>query len=294
VAGKLATGSLETDEITASEGHFRRLFADTIDGLDDTIATVAGSLYDDLYLPSSEIDTSLSSELDASASALLAQSDDWLIGNPPASLELSSLDSAIITASDFLAVLGKASMVDVEITRELTINNTMHIADNSISVVCGGGFCDNTLRLQPTGMGRIDMLAGKFIINEDGDVRIAGDAYIAGKTTTNEFEVDKDATISGSLFANSLKPSNNDLNIELSSTSQSGQIHNSKFIIHNSNKDVASIDASGTAKFKKLMIAAAEATPSSEGFCPIPTGAHQQRSCWRSYLECRYKRSYYL
>ena len=277
VAGKLAAGSLETGSLTASEGHFRRLFADAIDGLEDTIATVAGSLYNDLYFPTETPLSKSELALQASASALLAQSDTWLTENQPASLELSSLDAAIITASDFLAVLGKASMVNVEITQKLVINDTMHIADNTIGVVCGGGFCDNTLYLQPTGMGRINMLAGKFTIDENGNVRIAGDAYIAGRVYTEGLEA-RSATISGQLYADSIKSNRNGLSLVIASEEKqsneiatgSGNPRNDKnarvYLANQTGDEVASIDASGTAKFKKLMIAAAEATPSSEGF----------------------------
>ena len=274
---EISAQNAQFNNVTASEGHFRRLFADAIDGLEDTIATVAGSLYNDLYFPTETPLSKSELALQASASALLAQSDTWLTENQPASLELSSLDAAIITASDFLAVLGKASMVNVEITQKLVINDTMHIADNTIGVVCGGGFCDNTLYLQPTGMGRINMLAGKFTIDENGNVRIAGDAYIAGRVYTEGLEA-RSATISGQLYADSIKSNRNGLSLVIASEEKqsneiatgSGNPRNDKnarvYLANQTGDEVASIDASGTAKFKKLMIAAAEATPSSEGF----------------------------
>ena len=146
----------------------------------------------------------------------------------------------------------------------LNIANNLLITSNSISVLG-----QETLYLQPSGLGQINLLAGAMTIDESGDVQISGSLYVAGKTDTNDLKVQNTATVSGSLFANLIKPLDKNLTVELTSTATGSGIPDSKFQILNSGHEVASIDASGSARFKKLLIASAEATPSANTFGQI-------------------------
>jgi len=108
-------------------------------------------------------------------------------------------------------------------------------------------------------------------IDEKGDVYISGNLEVAGIVNSQSLIVNREATVSGSLFANLIKPlPNKDLTIQLTSrqASGSGTISNQQLAINNQfGHEVASIDASGSARFNKLLIAgASEASPSGTGF----------------------------
>ena len=111
-------------------------------------------------------------------------------------------------------------------------------------------------------------MAGALTINENGDINISGDLTVEGSLAANDIQTNnlktETATASSSLFANMIKPlPDQDLNIQLASNAtDSGAIDNSKLAFQNQlGEEVASVDASGSATFKKINIAAGTATP---------------------------------
>ncbi len=296
LAGELAAKSVYTEgletrsasvsgELTAGTGHFKKLYADEIEGLEDKVATLTGDTINNYYYETatpdkntSEVSEDFTSEVKdsdflaglseeeiASYSALLATMEQWNNGtmNNYDYLDISSIDTDSLIVDEFLAVIGQAVITNLQVTDALTVNNNMFIADNSI------GSTTDTLFLQPSGMGGINMMAGKFRINENGDVVIDGNLEVSGTINSNELKTK-------SLFAELIQPKD-DLIIQLNQLPDNAtpsSARGSKLRIEDANNNLmASIDASGSARFndvesrqamfRKLNIAAAEATPSA-------------------------------
>lgn len=243
--------NITVEQLSASVGKFGQLmadkiFADSIEGLEAKIASVAANSYyfDEATPENREMNF-------ASPSAEL-----WSYKtNVGSYLDVNSIDTDSIMVNDFLAVFGQATITNLEVTNSLSTP--------SVSSPTPGVGEGSILYIQPSGLGGINMLAGKFVIDESGDIHIQGDVYIAGKVQTECLET-KEATVSGSLFANLIKPIDGSLSIQLNSSPSS------KFsVLGSSGQEVASIDASGSATFRKLNIATAEATSSGTGFGQI-------------------------
>ena len=109
----------------------------------------------------------------------------------------------------------------------------MSLADNSINTLTG------PLYLQSLGLGGIDILAGKIMIDQEGNLTIEGDA-----------------TIKGSLFANIIQPlDEQDLVIDLAHSEEAtGSGFGDLLVKGLDGEIVASIDASGAAQFASLDI----------------------------------------
>jgi hypothetical protein len=201
-------------EFIAKNGRFEKLYAKEIIGQISTPEALAKGKTPEFGNLNSGVEE-FGDEAATTSSQLLAEVDHQssIIGHYDY-LDIASIDADSLIVDNLLAVIGQAITTDLEVTNALVVNDTMMITDNSISVVSptsevSEDFTSEVLYLQPSGVGGIDMMGGKFRINDKGDVFIDGDVYFAG-----------------------------DLNIK-----------NKKLNIkNNTNEDVASIDASGSAK----------------------------------------------
>ncbi|HUW21041.1 MAG TPA: hypothetical protein VMW41_00040, partial [Candidatus Bathyarchaeia archaeon] len=301
VSGQLTAESATiSGELTADTGRFKKLYAQDIDGLDDKLKTAyaeasqSGGIVNNYYYESasasesdsstSELSLGLSEDPEASLSALASTiSNQQSPINNYDYLDVSSLDADSGIFNEFLAVLGQAVITNLNITNILTINDNMSITNNSIGTVgcspVSTGNESNTpscdqLYIQPSGLGGINMLAGKFVITENGDVTISGNLFVSGSVNSETVATDELKT--QSLFAKLLKPlPGEDLAVQLSSETSTSGILNTKYkILNTEGSEVASIDASGSAVFRKLNIATAnEATISSEIIDQVNTNA---------------------
>ncbi|MBU0619112.1 hypothetical protein KKD62_02630, partial [Patescibacteria group bacterium] len=221
-------------EITADSGRFRKLYADEIEGLEAKVGTLAAqTIVNQYYYEDSTEEKSLeppeAPEIDLGT---------WEASGSGSYLDIAGIDAETGLFSEFLAVLGQASIVNLEVTNNLVV------------------------------MGIVDIMAGKVTINDAGNVYIEGDLTVNGRLAANNLET-REATVSASLFANLLKPINGNLAVQLD------EIQNSKFEIRNSlGNEVASVNASGSANFKQLKIATAESIQSGNLLQPeITTNA---------------------
>lgn len=153
--------------------------------------------------------------------------------------DLSNIDGEDLKIANSLTVLGPTSLADTSVAGNLSVDGTLTISGNSIDTLT------DTLYLQSLGLGGVDILAGKIVIDEKGNMTVEGDIRVKG-----------------SLFANIISPlPEQDLTIDLKQkavdeTQDSGF---GKLIVKGVEGEVvASIEASGTATFKKLAIAKAE------------------------------------
>ncbi len=278
VSGELTAESLAADEITttnletanatisgeliAQTGRFSKIYADEIDGLEARIATLTSNNINNQYFfddatPGQETDyQSLLADLEtdlASASGIIDTiNNQKLLAEGQDYLDVASINANSAIFNEFLAVLGQASIVNLEVTNALVVQDKMVITQASI------GNTTDRLYIQPSGLGGIDLMAGKIIIDETGNVYINNNLYVAGTTQTQKLEAEQ-ATVSGSLFASLLKPIEKDINIQLpTNASGAGELA----VINSEGSKVASIDSSGAAQFNKLTIATAESISS--------------------------------
>jgi hypothetical protein len=125
----------------------------------------------------------------------------------------------------------------LEVTSFGTFGGNLLVDKNSLSTLDGG-----TLFVQPTG-GSINFLAGLMTLDETGQIIINGDLSINGNLAAN--------TISNQ--------ANQDLTFKLTENAASSPEEASPSamlaITNNQNQVVASVDASGSAKFNRLIIA---------------------------------------
>jgi hypothetical protein len=159
-----------------------------------------------------------------------------------------------LTITNDLTVLGLTSLADTSVAGSLNVGGTMTLAENSINTL------SETLYLQNLGLGGIDILAGKILIDQEGNMTVEGDV-----------------TVKGSLFANLLSPlPEQDLTIDLQQkpAADGEESGFGKLIIKGVDEEiVASIEASGTSTFKKLAIANAEEEVSQTSPTEIETNA---------------------
>jgi len=101
---------------------------------------------------------------EASESALLAEVENWEISNPFNNLILEEE----IKVSSNLMVLGTTSLADTTVAGQLMVDASLTLGTSGINSLAG------PLYLNSLGLGPVDILNGKVVIDIDGNVQIAG------------------------------------------------------------------------------------------------------------------------
>ncbi len=275
VSGELFANSARIRTLIAE-----RIKADSIEGLEARIENIVNSSMSaqmmELYTlntpyPSPVAVTnnlpSLPSDWEQSLNNLMTRLDNVESATSSATWQANSnlaydsqiiagtVDTDLATVNTFLAVLGNASMVNAEVTNSLSVQTDLNLTRNSIATL------SDTLYIQPTGLGKIDILAGAISVESNGNLYVNGDLYLKGSLYAYRLFSDtletKTATVSGTLFTNLIKPKDTTIAIDLSSVNQNlkaseSALLSSKFQVLNSGSEVASIDASGSARFKAV------------------------------------------
>jgi len=248
IAGRLQADEVVADKIITNELIASKIKASTIEGLRDKITNLV-----DQY----QQDTTIVDESDppsASISALIANLQTPS-ASPAANLELNHLNAQAGFFSEYLAVLGSATITDLKITNSLTINNQLLLASNSISTL------SDTLYLQPTGQGTLNFLAGLMTLDQTGQVTITGNLKVTGLAQLNQVQVN---TI---VASNINTPKNTPLQINIASQSAVS--------LYSPIGLVASINASGSASFNSLSLNASGTATISAGTNHIDITAPQ-------------------
>jgi len=178
--------------------------------------------------------------------------------------ELANLEGEQIQIKNNLKVLGSATLADTVIAGSLSVDGTMSLESDSINTLV------EPLQLQSLGMAGIEMVGGKIVIDQVGNAVF-----------------NQNVTVKGSLFASLIKPvPQQDLTIDLENTSLGATASSfGNLLVKGVNQEVvASIDASGSATFKKIVIAGSGepisqnlegtvvATNSTAGEAALPAG----------------------
>ncbi len=214
-------------------------------------ATITGTLYADRISGLDGITNLLGSQ-NASLSALISQWNTW---NSSASAILSA---DAVFANEYLNVQGTASITDAMVNHNLIVGGSLALDHNSINLLSE---TEDTLYIQATTSGKIDLLAGTMTLSADGGLVVNTDAVFA-----------KDVTVKEDLIAHSLKSDGEVLGIQLAS--ESGKLT----VSDGTNTEVASIDASGSATFSKLALSHTATSSAnvkldaSAGKATLPTG----------------------
>jgi len=231
------SGTLTADKVITNELIASKVKASTIEGLRDKIENLVDQYYQDTAVIETETPQ-------ASISALIAN-----LQTPPASpsanLELDSLSAEAGFFSEYLAVLGSATITDLKITNTLSINHQLILASNSISTL------DSTLYLQPSGQGAINFLAGLMVLDDSGHLTINGNLTVTGLAQLNQVKANV-------LIASQINtPETSPLQINIASQSAVS--------LYSPIGQVASIDASGSAQFTSLSLDASGTATISAG-----------------------------
>ncbi|MEX0896182.1 MAG: tail fiber domain-containing protein, partial [Patescibacteria group bacterium] len=224
------------------------LFAERIDNFDSKIDTSlrrpgllesfynpGGTTIDDAD-PASAADTvqdagydPYNTELYATSLADLALEEDDVV-----------LGAAALIAEKYLIVNGTASISQGVSTSQLTVGG-LHLSDGIIEYM-PAGIDSPTLAIQPSGSGKLDLLAGLMTL-EAGQVTITGDVRVAGQVEVEE-----------TLLTNLIQPREfgNPFQVQVAGVAtESGEVRRSRFeIIDESGEAVASFDSEGYAQFR--------------------------------------------
>jgi hypothetical protein len=239
------TGTLYADEIITKHGKFGDLLVGTMSA--NYITQNITNVYQNEASESSDLmatdSANLFDEFD-DIEALIAEILNTPINDGEEDLDLDEdidLPSDSYTFEGDLLVLGTTSLSNVTITESLNIGGTLSLADNTINTFSG------PLYLQSLGLGGIDILAGKIVIDEHGNATFEGDVTIKGKLATKSINPLPENDLVIDLAQIPLTSESEEENLE---TSQSAF---GKLLVKGfEGQTVASIDASGSAYFTSL------------------------------------------
>ena len=237
------SGTLQADEVKANDIVAGKIYADEIvarNGYFDTTNTASIS-----GVTRAQIEEMLKGVEENQA--LLIQASTWNINTATDSANLEELAVSNLYVTDQAAVNSLSVSSSVTIGSDLIIQSTINdqqLTINSIDSLSA------PLSIQSLALAPLEIMAGKVKVDTNGDVIIAGNLYVAGQIESSGLAL-KDNGGFGKLLA----------------------------LQDNAGNQVASIDASGSARFNsvstdKLVIAGADATvPATNGNGEIETNA---------------------
>jgi hypothetical protein len=274
--GKLTIKGVNEQEIASIDAEGNATFSGTLESEEvKTKKLFADRIYvDEIISKSSPSDTPITIE---QIEELLRQSqeDQELLADVADSNIFTATDSASLEELVLgqLYVTGQAAINTLSVSTSLTIGSDFIVqsfTDEDGTIVNSLDTLSAPLRLQSLAMAPLEIMAGKVIIDTEGNVEIAGNLYVAGKIEAKELTLRHQPT------ADELK---NGFSKLLSLQDFEGN-------------EIASIDASGAAQFtsvatNKLIIAGSEATTSATfagieietnataGTATLPAGSRQ-------------------
>ncbi|KKS30742.1 MAG: hypothetical protein UU93_C0032G0006, partial [Candidatus Amesbacteria bacterium GW2011_GWA2_42_12] len=205
-SGEIAATSVRTEKLKAIQAELGdatisgTLFADNINaqhilGLEDKITSLiqsSGSSSSNAIAytpPQSMLDliNSLIPQDDASISATLALLNQKTGANLTHSDVIAPAGALV---NNYLSVQGLTSLNYVDVASTLAIGNSLTFTNNGISLVSAGNPTTDTLYIQPLGNGSINLLAGRMILTEDGNISINGNLSINGTIYSDSIQTD--------------------------------------------------------------------------------------------------------
>jgi len=247
--GQLIIKGQEGQEVASIDAEGNATFAGTLTANE---ATIAGTLYADeiitkhgkfgdllvneiakIETPIESMDESFINE--ATDSAILSEEEinnliNEILASAPEATSQAELSENINIPNDLL------------VANSLNIGGTLSLADNAVNTLSG------PLYLQSLGLGGIDILAGKIVIDSSGNLIVSGDVTIKGKLATKSINPLPENDLVIDLAQLPITSEEND-GFELEATQSAfGKLLVKGF----EGQTVASIDASGSAYFASL------------------------------------------
>jgi len=176
------SGTLYADNIVSKKGTFGELIADKISAVRTEL--------EELVMRKRATD---SGEITGSSAMAMAKNWETQVNDQFSNANDKLPDELVIASS--LIIQGKMTAEEAFINQHLLVGN-IAISGNAISTLA------DTLYLQPSGTGKVDILAGTMVIEDNGSVTINGNLLVQGAVNSEQLAVSGDATVSGSLFAN--------------------------------------------------------------------------------------------
>lgn len=171
------SGTLTANEIKSS----------TIDSIRDKIAALADQ-YTTKTVRTEPTDTDFIEKILADTTPATAS----------ANLDIDSINANAGFFSDYLAVIGQATITDLKINNTLTINSLTSL--------------DNNLFIQPSGLGSINLLAGLVTLDDTGKVIINGNLIVTGTIIASQIAPPPDQTFDISIASQSAMLIYSDIN----------------------------------------------------------------------------------
>jgi len=253
----LQAGLIETESIVGQEATFSAIYADRIiskEGsfekvLTDKIAAIRGELeelvtgrhYD------TGVDKPTAQELDTTTTgtSLLGQTENWSTESASGSAQIDpGSDLGPLSLLTNLVVQEQLTVEEAFVNRSALIGN-IAITNDAVSSL------SNALYLQPTGLGKIDLMAGVMTIEDNGEVVINGSLTVNGRLAAAEY-TGPDGNVVVSLGTGETAPD------APSDASKSG--FGQLLVKGVDEKTVAAIDASGSARFAGDLTASGSAS----------------------------------
>ena len=193
VTGDLVSTQIGTTELTAlkigaSEASFSTLYADQIINPEGNISDVMASKIGNLREEIKSFIASASATTEATPSAIAQNAETWDTSVPTDNLELTELDnltlSGDLVVGAQLIVTGQTLLQNAAITDMLTVGQ-IALTQNILETTA------DTLFIQPSGQGSVDILNGRLLISSDGTIRINSDVIVSGSLTANILKADE-------------------------------------------------------------------------------------------------------
>ena len=165
------SGTLYADNIVTKNGTFGDLLANQIAA--STVSAQYITYVNNIYqpTPTPELTGSvpvtpaisasdgLTSPISSESALLLSQAPTWPLTDPSGNIKITS----------DIQILGRTSLADTSIAGQLMVDATVLINSSGISSLPA-----STLYLQPSGWGAIDIMAGKILVDLEGNIRTLG------------------------------------------------------------------------------------------------------------------------
>lgn len=193
LSGTLQANGLQSQDASVS-GTLRagNIIADSIDGLDAKLATLAANMEKTQTDLLKSTDSSIQQTTSSAIPTFNSQLSTHFISLGSASASLAyvpNFKTDFANVNQALTVLGPTSMADLSVAGQLSINGSLILAENSINTL------GSALEIQPLRQGIISFMSGLVTIDTEGNMDIKGSAKFA-----------KDVTIKGKLAANIIAP----------------------------------------------------------------------------------------
>ena len=175
-SGILTSSKLYADKDATIGGTLtaNKIVADSIEGLEAKVSTLAASEVSSIKNQVSSIEDKISATSDIlNTKYLILNTDFGNVSSYSAQLLATNLNSAFATITQGLISFGPTSLAETAIAGPLYIEGSLVLAGNSINVL------GNSLEFQSLRQGGISFLAGLIEIDKDGNLRAAGNAEFA-------------------------------------------------------------------------------------------------------------------